>query len=140
MAESPAISPSIRARIIHGALVLGVLMFGAVAFITRDRSIPSEALPDRRVLYVALTLVSATLFGAAAFSTGRLPAPAQGTSEDEWWTANLGRVLVSWSLVEAPTVLGLVVYTLTQDFRTLLAPFIGLLLFATYHPRRLTDR
>ena len=140
MAESPAVSPSIRARIIHGALVLGVLLFGAVAFTIRDRSVPSEALPDRRVLYVALTLVSATLFGAAAFSTGRLPAPAPGTSEDEWWTANLGRVLVSWSLVEAPTVLGLVVYTLTQDFRTLLAPFIGLLLFANYHPRRLTDR
>jgi hypothetical protein len=140
MAQGPAISPSIRARIIHGALVLGVLMFGAVAFVIRDRSIPSEALPDRRVLYVALTLVSATLFGAAAFSTGRLPAPGPGTSEDDWWTANLGRVLVSWSLVEAPTVLGLVVYTLTQDFRTLLAPFIGLLLFATYHPRRLTDR
>ena len=140
MTRSPVISPSIRARIIHGALVLGVLMFGAVAWAIRDRSIPSEALPDRRVLYVALTLVSATLFGAAAFSTGRLPAPGPGASEDEWWTANLGRVLVSWSLVEAPTVLGLVVYTLTQDFRTLLAPFIGLLLFATYHPRRLTDR
>ena len=140
MPAPDAISPKIRARIIHAALVLGILMFGAVALAIRDRSLPTEALPDRRVLYVALTLVSATLFGAAAFSTGRLPAPAQGTSEDEWWTANLGRVLVSWSLVEAPTVLGLVVYTLTQDFRTLLAPFIGLLLFATYHPRRLTDR
>jgi hypothetical protein len=29
---------------------------------------------------------------------------------------------------------------LTRDFRTLLAPFIGLLLFANYRPRRLTDR
>jgi hypothetical protein len=135
-----AISPSIRARIIHGALVLGILMFGAVAFTIRERSIPSEALPDRRVLYVALALVSAALFGAAAFSAGRLPAPTRGATEDEWWSANLGRVLVSWSLVEAPTVLGLVVYTLTQDFRTLLAPFIGLLLFANYRPRRLTER
>ena len=27
-----------------------------------------------------------------------------------------------------------------SDFRTLLAPFIGLLLFASYHPRRLTER
>ncbi|MEP6688885.1 MAG: hypothetical protein ABJC36_11100 [Gemmatimonadales bacterium] len=135
-----AISPSIRARIIHGALVLGILMFGAVAFAIRDRSIPTEALPDRRVLYVALTLVSAILFGAAAFTTGRLPPPVLGASQDDWWNANLGRVLVSWSLVEAPTLLGLVIYTITHDFRTLLAPFIGLLLFATYHPRRLTER
>lgn len=140
MAGTDAISPSIRARIIHGALVLGILMFGWVAFAIRNRSIPTEALPDRRVLYVALTLVSAILFGAAAFTTGRLPAPAPGTSEDDWWSANLGRVLVSWSLVEAPTLLGLVIFTITHDFRTLLAPFIGLLLFATYHPRRLTDR
>lgn len=140
MAGPDAISPSIRARIIHGALVLGILMFGAVAFTIRGRSIPSEALPDRRVLYVALTLVSATLFGAAAFTSGRLPAPAHGASEDDWWSANLGRVLVSWSLIEAPTLLGLVVFTVTHDFRTLLAPFIGLLLFANYHPRRLTDR
>jgi hypothetical protein len=140
MPRADAISPSIRARIIHGALVLGILMFGAVAFAIRDRSIASEALPDRRVLYVALALVSATLFGAAAFSTGRLPAPARGASEDDWWSANLGRVLVSWALVEAPTVLGLVVYMLTHDFRTLLAPFIGLLLFANYRPRRLTER
>jgi hypothetical protein len=140
MPRTDGISPSIRARIIHGALVLGVLMFGAVAVAIRDRSIPSEALPNRRVLYVALALVSAVLFGAAAFSAGRLPPPARGASEDEWWSANLGRVLVSWALVEAPALLGLVVFTLTQDFRTLLAPFIGLLLFANYHPRRLTER
>ncbi len=140
MARADAISPSISARIIHGALVFGILMFGAVAFVIQDRSIPAAALPDRRVLYLALTLVSATLFGAAAFRTGRLPAPARGASEDDWWSANLGRVLVSWAMVEAPTLLGLVIYTLTHDFRTLLAPFIGLLLFANYRPRRLTER
>jgi hypothetical protein len=140
MARGDAISPSIRARIIHGALVFGILMFGTLAWVTREHSLPEDALPDRRVLYVALTLVSAVLFGAAAFTAGRLPAQPRGVSQDDWWTANLGRVVMSWALVEAPTLLGLVVYTLTRDFRTLLAPFIGLLLFANYHPRRLTDR
>jgi hypothetical protein len=43
-------------------------------------------------------------------------------------------------LVETPTLLGVVAYTLTHDFRTLLATFIGLLLFASYNPRRLTER
>ena len=140
MPRGDAISPSIRARIIHGALVLGIVMFAVLAVAIRDRSVPAEALPDRRVLYVALTLVSAVLFGAAAFSVGRLPPPAPGASEDDWWGPNLGRVIVSWALVEAPTLLGLVVYTVTHDFRTLLAPFIGLLLFANYHPRRLRER
>jgi hypothetical protein len=92
------------------------------------------------VLYIALAVVSAILFGGATFTVGRLVAPAGGASEDDWWRANLGRVLVAWALVEAPTLLGLVAYTLTHDFRTLLAPFIGLLLFANYRPRRLTER
>ena len=140
MAQTVPITASIRARIIHGSLVLGVVLFWVLAWAISGRSVPADALPDRRVLYIALALVSVTLFGAAAFSVGRLPPPARGASEDDWWQANLGRVIVAWSLVEAPIILGLVAYTLTHDFRTLLAPFIGLLLFANYHPRRLTER
>ena len=135
-----AISPSIRARIIHGALVLGIVMITVLSWAIRDASLPAEALPDRKVLYIALALASATLFGAAAFSVGRLPPATRGGSVDDWWQANLGRVVVAWALVEAPTLLGVVAYTLTRDFRTLLATFIGLLLFASYHPRRLTER
>ncbi len=133
------ISPSIRARIIHGALMLGIVLFTGLSLALRSRSLPAEALPDRKVLYIALALASATLFGAAAFRVGRLPA-SKGASEDEWWQANLGRAIVAWALVEAPTLLGVVAYTVTRDFRTLIATFIGLLLFASYHPRRLTER
>lgn len=133
-------SPSIHARIIHGALVMGILAFGALAWALRDHSLPAGALPDRRVLYIGLALVSATLFGAAMFSAARLPGPIRGASADEWWQSNLGRVVVIWALVEAPTLLGVVAYTLTRDFRTLLAPFIGLLFFASYRPSRLAER
>jgi hypothetical protein len=140
MAASAPVSGAIRARIIHGALLLGVGLFWLLAWAIRDRSLPTEALPDRRVLYVALALASAVLFGAAAFAAGRLIPPSTGASVDEWWDANLGRAIVIWALVEAPALLGLVAYTLTRDFRTLLAPFIGLLLFANYRPRRLTER
>ena len=130
MARTATIPPAIRARIIHGALVIGILLFWVLGWALRDRSLPAEALPDRRVLYIALALVSAA----------RLPAPVRGATEDDWWQANLGRAILVWALVEAPTLLGLVAYTLTRDFRTLLAPFIGLLLFANFRPRRLTDR
>jgi hypothetical protein len=140
MPRAAVIPPSIAARIVHGALVLGIVMFWVLAWEIRDRSVPADALPDRRVLYIALALVSAALFGAAAFGMQRLPPPGRGTSEDDWWRANLGRVVVAWALVETPTILGVVAYTLTHDFRTLLAPFIGLLLFANYRPKRLTER
>jgi hypothetical protein len=42
--------------------------------------------------------------------------------------------------VEAPSLLGLVAYVLTRDFRTLIATFIGLLFFGSYRPSRLIER
>jgi hypothetical protein len=137
VARSGPVSPAIGARVIHAALVVGILLFWFVAWYTKD-AVPSVALPNRRVLYVSLTIVAATLFGAAGFTARRLMPPGPGSSADEWWHTNLGRAVVIWALVEAPAVLGTIAYLLTRDFRALLAPFIGLLLFANYRPSRLT--
>jgi hypothetical protein len=134
-------SPSISARIVHAALVVGIVFFWAVAwYIGSAEAVPAAALPDRKVLYIALTLVSAGLFGGAVFAAARLPPLTRGTSEDDWWRANLSRAMVIWALAEAPALLGLVAYLLTHDFRTLIAPFIGLLFFAGYRPSRLVTR
>ena len=141
MPPGAPVSPATNARIIHAALVIGVLMFCLVAwYLGRDPAMPVYALPDRRVLYIALFLVSATLFGAAMFTASRLGRPAPGTSQDEWWRVNLGKAVLIWALVEAPTLLGLVAYTLTHDFRALIATFTGLLFFGNYRPSRLIER
>jgi hypothetical protein len=91
------------------------------------------------VLYIGLTVVSAILFGAAMYYAARLTPVHPRVSQDEWWRVNLGRALWIWALVEAPTLLGTVAYLLTHDFRTLLAPFTGLLLFVNYRPSRLAE-
>ena len=141
MAAGGAVSPATSARIIHAALVAGVLTFSMVAwYIGQSSAVPAEALPDRKVLYVALTLVSAVLFGGAMFTVARLGHIGSGDSQDDWWRANLGKAVLIWSLVEAPCLLGLVAYTLTHDFRTLIATFIGLLFFGSYRPSRLIVR
>ena len=85
-------------------------------------------------------LVSATLFGGAMFTAHRLGPVRSGTSQDDWWRQDMGKALVIWSLVEAPSLLGLVAYILTRDFRTLIATFIGLLFFGSYRPSRLIER
>ena len=140
MPPGATVSPAINARIIHAALVIGIVMFCLVAwYLGQASAMPVYALPDRRVLYVALFLVSATLFGAAMFTASRLSRPAPGTSQDDWWRVNLGKAVVIWALVEAPTLLGLVAYALTKDFRVLLATLTGLLLFGNYRPRRLIE-
>lgn len=140
MPPSAPVSPSITARIIHAALVLGVVLFYAVAWYVGSRlSMPISAVPDRRVLYLGLFLLSAVLFGAAVYNAARLTPAGPGTSQDDWWRANLGRAIGVWSLVEAPTLLGTVAYLITHDFRTLIATFIGLLFFVNYRPSRLSE-
>ncbi|MGH7525235.1 MAG: hypothetical protein ACREMX_00865 [Gemmatimonadales bacterium] len=139
MPPNAPVSPAINARIIHASLVTGVVLFWMVAwYVGKEASAtPAEALPDRRVLYVALFVVAAVLFGAAIFAAGRISPPAAGISQDDWWRANLGRAIVVWALVEAPALLGLVAYFLTRDFRALIATLTGLLLFGNYRPSRL---
>jgi hypothetical protein len=100
---------------------------------------PVSAVPDRRVLYLGLFLVSALLFGAAVYTAGRLTRPTTAISQDDWWRANLARAIGIWTLVEAPTLLGTVAYLMTHDFRTLIATLTGLLLFVNYRPSRLAE-
>jgi hypothetical protein len=141
MPPSAPISSSITARILHGALVFGVMLLVALAYYisSADPTVPAVALPDRRVLYLALFVASAALFAAAIRLVGRLVRPASGMSQEEWWRINLRRVVLIWLLMDAPAVLGLAAYLLTRDFRTLIATFIGLFLFVQYRPARLTE-
>jgi len=141
MPPTAPVSPGISARIIHAALVLGVVLFWAVAwYVGTSTSMPVSAVPNRRVLYVGLTVISAILFGAAMYTAGRLTPPQPGLSQDDWWRTNLSRAVGIWALVETPAILGMVAYLLTHDFRTLIAPFVGLLLFVNYRPSRLAER
>lgn len=140
MPPSASVSAAIVARIIHAALLLGMMLFWAVAwFVGSNITVPVSALPDRRVLYLGLFLISAVLFGAAMYNGSRLSRPGPGTSQDDWWRANLGRVIGIWALVEMPALLGTITYVITHDFRTLIAPFTGLLLFVNYRPSRLAE-
>ena len=102
-------------------------------------SLPVSALPDRRVLYLGLFVVSAVLFGGAMHTAARLTPPGAGLSQDQWWKENLGRAIRIWALIETPALLGTAAYLLTHDFRTLIAPFTGLLLFVNYRPSRLAE-
>jgi hypothetical protein len=142
MPSAIPVSPRISAGIIHGALMLGVVLFWGVAWYVGANSPVQEAeIPDRRVLYVGLVIVSAVLFGAGSYTAGRLVRLRPGITKDEWWRVNLGRAIRIWALVEAPAILGTVAYILTHDFRTLLlAPFTVMLLFVNYRPSRLAGR
>lgn len=138
-AASP-VSPGIIARIVHAALGLGMVLFWVVAwYVGTNASISASAIPNRPILYLGLAVASAVLFGAAMYTAGRLTPPHSSASQDEWWRINLGRAISIWGLIEAPAILGTVTYFLTDDFRALISPFVGLLLFVNYRPRRLAE-
>jgi hypothetical protein len=140
MPPAAPVSPAISARIIHASLVLGVVLFWVVAwYVGANSSLRISAVPDRPVLYVGLAAVSAILFGAAVYYAGKLTPAHPRVSQDEWWRLNLSRAIGIWALVEAPTILGTITYLVTRDFRALLAPFTGLLLFVNYRPSRLAE-
>lgn len=120
--------------------MFGVVLFlGIALYVGTNSSMPASALPDRRVLYLGLFVASALLFAAAMYTAARLTPPGPGVSQDEWWRTNLTPAIGIWALVEGPAVLGMVAYLLTLDFRTLIAPFVGLLLFVNYRPSRLVE-
>jgi hypothetical protein len=51
MPPTAPVSPAVSAKIIHTALMLGVVMFYAVAwYIGTQTSMPISAVPERRVL------------------------------------------------------------------------------------------
>ena len=81
MPAAAPVSRSITARVIHAALMLGVMLFCVVAWYVATRtSMPVSAIPNRRVLYLGLTAVSAILFGAAMHTAARLTPPRPGIS------------------------------------------------------------
>jgi hypothetical protein len=140
MPPAAPVSPTITAKIIHAALVVGVFLFYGVAwYVGSKTSMPISAVPERRVLYLGLFLVSAIVFGAAAYTASSLTPAGAGTSQDEWWRAHLGRAVLVWSLIDAPTLLGTVAFLLTHDFRTLIATLAGVLFLVNYRPSRLSE-
>ena len=73
---------------------------------------PMSPAISARIIHAALVLGVRLFLGTAArYTAARLKPPGPGVSQDEWWRAN----------------------------RTLIAPFVGLLLFAVTRPSRLAE-
>jgi hypothetical protein len=91
---SPA--PSSAARTLHALLLTSTLIISIGAFVV-SRSL---AALDRGV--------------------GWLAARAGGQTADQWWSANLGRALALWALLESSAMLG----SVTLFFTGHLVPFM----------------
>lgn len=94
------------ARIIHTALVVGVLVILAALYALRGAvTVAVEGDTWTIVRYVSLTAL--ILIGVVVYHL-RVRIPAIGVDEDRdaWWAANAQRVIVLWVVAEGTATLG----------------------------------
>jgi hypothetical protein len=124
-------TPATTARILHLALMSSLVLSSVVLSL-----VPlAPSLPSPLFLYAIFGIAAVFFAGAMVIST-RLP--REGASRgDGWWSQNLPRALVIWSMIEGPSMLGAVGFMLTRDITALIIPGVGLLLFVILGPSRL---
>lgn len=133
--NQPATQPITEraARIIHTALVAGVVVILAALYALRG-TVTVEG-DTTIVRYISLALL--ILIGVVVYQL-RVRIPAIGVDEDRdaWWAANAQRVIVLWVVVEGIATLGGVIWFLTREYALIVACVVGLMLLGEFRPSR----
>src|SRR6266700_1539274 len=117
-------------KIIHAALMAGVILFLLVAAVLRQRGGAVAAGQFGPVLtYVGLGVL------AGAFVLVRPdPAPAPGQAADQWWTASQSRLIVLWAVTEGACLVNAMVWFITQARVSLGAAALALAVLFVLRP------
>lgn len=115
MTSAPPVSSARGARILHGALVLGSIMVGAVFFYLVRTLGPS--FPNAIVAYVTAAVALVNMTFAVAFFRPRIPERRTDEAPDDYWSRNevRGAAVIIWAMVEAAGLLAWVGYLLTGN-------------------------
>ena len=135
---SPA-TPEARmriAKIIHGSLMAGVVLFLLVTAWVH-RVTPPAPLPVSGPLltYVGLGIL-ATMLLAVRLLPGPDPGPAPGQSPDQWWVTSQARLIVRWALLEGGCLVNGAVWFISRDRVPLAAAVAGLAVLLALRPSR----
>lgn len=138
MTPSPASgqSAALTARIIHAALISGIVMFVVVATFVREPVTPNDAIASLGRVIPVLAIVA---FGAVVFLARRLPRRPSTQSREDWWGANQPGAIVIWALLESVGLLGSVTYFMSGSSYHLIWVGLSLLMFIFYSPGRLSE-
>src|SRR5438046_9121663 len=89
------------AKVIHGSLMAGVILFLLVTAWVHRVTPPAPVLVSGPLLtYVGLAILAAGLLGLRVLP-GPDPAPAPGQTTAQWWMTSQSRLIVRWAVVEA---------------------------------------
>jgi hypothetical protein len=128
-------------RIIHTAMVVGVVMIVVMFAIVRQASQPE---PLAELLWVLRLIALANVVGVmvlARIFRSQLGPMEAAENEDDWWRANSAPVLVVWALAEGAAVLGAVFWLLTGDMPILVGvSAVSLMVLVANRPGALAER
>lgn len=119
-------------RIIHAALISGVVLYALVAHFVLVR----DARPDGglHALIPAILGVMLALCAAGLLLSRRVPQPVSGESADSFWTKASSPALVAWTPIEAAGLLGVTTYAQTASAAAIAVAALALLVFVLLNP------
>jgi hypothetical protein len=131
--------PTKTIRLIHRAMVGGVLLFALVSHFVLEPPIERSGVVS---VYGVRALLGLALVACVASLLLRKRVPKRSTDEsaDLFWTRANTHALVAWAPLEAASLFGLVVYSFTRSPVALGIVALVLLLFISLNPAHLEKR
>jgi hypothetical protein len=120
------------ARVIHGALVAGVLLFAIVGhFALKQASADSAGLASNNRVLLGVSLGACVL---SLLLRGRVPKRSANESADFFWSVAGPYAMQVWAPLEAAGLLSVLVYTWTRSVSAVAVAAVALLLFVVLNP------
>ena len=139
MTAPQASSPTAQtARIIHGAMAAGVIMFAIIAhFVLVPKASPEGGLAG--VIPILLGLALALCVVAILLST-RVPRPADEDTANSFWKAAGSQALIAWALLEGAGLLAVVLYSITASRAAIAIAGVAVFILVLLNPRYFEGR
>ena len=123
---------ALTARIVHGALCAGVILFAIVAhFLMVPKASASGNLASNTPIFLALSLAACVV---GIFLSTRVPRPTGGESPDAFWQRAGPPALRAWAFLEGACLLDVVFYSLTGSRTAISVAGVVVLTFVLLNP------
>jgi hypothetical protein len=140
MATTPAAAPQgTTVRLIHGAMVTGVILFALVAhFIMLPKAPTISPIPS--ILLSYLPAVSLAGCALALVLRRYVPRRASDESADRYWMRAMAPAMLVWSATEVVCIMNVVVYSQSGSPTAAVLGAIATALFVYLNPKTLQRR
>lgn len=126
-------------RLIHFALVTGVILFALVSHFLLRRSLADAPLLSPDLLRILLGLAVVAL-AASLVLRRRVPRRRSDVSADLFWTTAMTPALIMWWAIEMASLLSVFLYARTGSQAAIGVAAVAVVLFVIQNPRHLERR